>query len=209
MRRRVQSFDRAVVGCVVQIRLDGDLLSSLVSSVAATMSAVEVVKNGVPCLGVAFLICQRANGSRNHAVDYRLVVINIGPPRACPIPGHSRWIMCPSDTAWNNTSPNSQGRKRLKQGRHAGSWQLRASKRIADESFPLIFSSTQKFHYSDPVPPNHTRHIFQSLRSLNLTCINHSMTAKTIAVETPNRSIPFDVSSGPNSLQEGDIMRSP
>jgi len=58
MRRRVQSFDRAVVGCVVQIRLDDDLLSSFVSSVAATMSAVEVVKNGVPCLGVAFLICQ-------------------------------------------------------------------------------------------------------------------------------------------------------
>ena len=158
-------------------------------------------------LGVAFLICQRANGSRNHAVDYRLVVINIGPPRACPIPGHSRWIMCPSDTARNNTWPNSQGRKRLKQRKP----QVAASCERQSElpSLPLIFSSTQKFHYLDPVPPNHTRHIFQSLRSLNLTCINHSMTAKTIAVETPNRSIPFDVSSGPNSLQEGDIMRSP
>jgi hypothetical protein len=35
------------------------------------------------------------------------------------------------------------------------------------------------------------------------------MTAKIIAVETPNRSIPFAVSSGPNSLQDGDIRKSP
>src|SRR5258708_33042826 len=33
MRRRVQAFDRAMIRCVVQVGLDGDLLSSLVSGV--------------------------------------------------------------------------------------------------------------------------------------------------------------------------------
>src|ERR1700720_3233632 len=34
------------------------------------------------------------------------------------------------------------------------------------------------------------------------------MTPKIIAVETPNGSVPFVVSSGPSNLQEGVIMRS-
>jgi hypothetical protein len=35
------------------------------------------------------------------------------------------------------------------------------------------------------------------------------MTPKIIAVETPNRSVPFAVSSGPSNLQEGVMMKSP
>ena len=53
------------------------------------------------------------------------------------------------------------------------------------------------------------REIFQPLRSVNLASISQIMTAKIVAVETPNRSIPFAVSSGPNNLQEGVMMKSP
>jgi len=56
MRRRVQAFDRAMIRCVVQVRLDRDLLAGLVSRFAPTMSAVEVLKDGAPCLGIFFLI---------------------------------------------------------------------------------------------------------------------------------------------------------
>jgi hypothetical protein len=62
MGRRVQAFDRAMIRCVVQVRLDRDLLAGPVSGVAATMSAIEVVKDGVPCLGIVFLICKTTNG---------------------------------------------------------------------------------------------------------------------------------------------------
>jgi hypothetical protein len=54
MGRGVQAFDRAMVRCVVQVRLDGNLLPSTVSGFAAPESAIEVLKDGVPCLGVAF-----------------------------------------------------------------------------------------------------------------------------------------------------------
>src|SRR5690242_21627850 len=57
MGRRVQAFNRAMTCCVVQVRLDRDLLSCLISRIASSMSAIEVVENGVPCLGVTFLIC--------------------------------------------------------------------------------------------------------------------------------------------------------
>jgi len=45
-----------MIRCVVQVRLDCDLLAGLVSSFAPTMSAIEVLKDGAPCLGIVFLI---------------------------------------------------------------------------------------------------------------------------------------------------------
>src|SRR5258706_8945955 len=107
MRRRVQAFDRAMIRCVVQVRLDRGLLAGLVSSFAPPMSAIEVLKDGAPCLGIVFLICKTANGPGNHAVNHRLVIVGIGPPRTCAIPGHSRWIVRPSDSAGNNAAGNS------------------------------------------------------------------------------------------------------
>src|SRR5208283_4226544 len=107
MWRGVQAFDRAMVGCVVQVRLDRNLLAGTVSGFAAPVSAIEVLKDGVPRLGVAFLICKTANGSGNHTVNYRLVVISIGPPGTCAIPGHSRRIVRPSDSAGNDAAGNS------------------------------------------------------------------------------------------------------
>src|ERR1700747_1975239 len=107
MRRGVQAFDRAMVRCVVQVRLDRKLLPSTVSGFAAPMSAIEVLKDGVPCLGGAFLICKTANGPGNHAINYRLVVVGIGPPRTCAIPGHSRRIVRPSDAAGTAAAGNT------------------------------------------------------------------------------------------------------
>src|ERR1700689_1780534 len=99
MGRGVQAFDRAMVRCVVQVRLDRDLLARLVSGFAATVSAIVMMENGVPCLGIVFLICKTANGPGNHAANYGLVVVGIGPPRTCAVPGHSRRIVRPSDAA--------------------------------------------------------------------------------------------------------------
>src|ERR1700745_109603 len=107
MGRGVQTFDRAMVRCVVQVRLDRNLLPSTVSGFAAPMSAIEVLKDGVPRLGVAFLICKTTNGPVNHAVNRRLVIIGIGPPRTCAIPGHSRRVVRPSDSAENDAAGNS------------------------------------------------------------------------------------------------------
>src|ERR1700751_5408070 len=112
MRRGVQAFDRAMVRCFVQVRLDRNLLPSTVSGFAAPMSAIEVLKDGVPCLGVAFLICKTANGPGNHAVNHRLVVVGIGPPRTCAVPGHSRRIMRPRNSAGNHTARNTHWGKR-------------------------------------------------------------------------------------------------
>src|ERR1700739_3252163 len=102
MGRRVQAFDRAVVRRVIQVRLDGDLRPGLISGVAATVSAIEIVKDRVPSLSIAFLICKTANGPGNHAVNYRLVVVGIVPPRTCAIPLYRRGIVRPSDSARNN-----------------------------------------------------------------------------------------------------------
>ena len=57
--------------------------------------------------GVAFLICKTAYGSGNHTVNYRLVIVGIGPPRAFAIPGHSRGIVRPSDSPGNDAAGNS------------------------------------------------------------------------------------------------------
>src|SRR5271154_1986391 len=107
MGRGVQAFDRAVVRCVVQVRLNRNLLPSTVSGFAAPVSAIEVLKDGVPCQGVALLICKGTNGTGNHAVNYRLVVVGVGPPRTFAIPGHRRRIVRPSDSAGNDTAGNS------------------------------------------------------------------------------------------------------
>src|ERR1700688_2078521 len=107
MGRGVQAFDRAMIRGVIQVRLDRNLLPSTVSGFAAPVSAIEVLKDGVPCLGVAFLIRKTANGPGNHAVNYRLVIVGIGPPRTCAIPGHSRRIVPPSDSAGNDAARNS------------------------------------------------------------------------------------------------------
>jgi len=69
-----------MVRCVVQVRLDRNLFPGSVSGFAATVSAIEILKDGVPCLGVAFLIGKTANGPGDHAVNYRLVIVGIDPP---------------------------------------------------------------------------------------------------------------------------------
>src|SRR6202050_3473710 len=106
MGRGVEAFDCPMVRCGVQVRLDRNLLPSSVSGFTATMSAIEVLKDGVPCLGVAFLICKTADGPGNHAVNYRLVIVGIGPPRTCSIPGDSRRIVRPSDSTGNDAAGN-------------------------------------------------------------------------------------------------------
>src|SRR5689334_13917335 len=116
MWRRVQAFDGTVIRCVVQVRLDCDLLAGLVSGVAATMGAIEVLEDGTPCLSIALLIRKTANRSGNHAVNYRLVIVGIGPPGACAIPGYSRRIMRPRDSARSDAARNSQWGKRFEQG---------------------------------------------------------------------------------------------
>src|SRR5580658_1999866 len=109
MGRRIETVDRAVVCRVVEVRLDGDLLAGLVSRVAATMSAIEIMKDGAPRLGIALLICKAAHGAGDHAVDRSLVVVGIRPPGTCPIPRYCRRIVRPGDSAGNNAAWNTQG----------------------------------------------------------------------------------------------------
>jgi hypothetical protein len=63
MGRRVETVDRAVIGCVVQVRFDCDLFAGLVSDVATIMSTIEIVEDGAPCLSIALLICKTAEGA--------------------------------------------------------------------------------------------------------------------------------------------------
>src|ERR1700733_8136889 len=107
MGRRVQTVDRAMVRSVVQVCLDGHFLASPVSGVAATMSAIEIFKDGAPCLCIAFLVCKTAEGVGDHAVNGSLVVIGVCPPGTCPIPGHSRRIMHPGDSTGNHAAGNA------------------------------------------------------------------------------------------------------
>src|ERR1700733_3114529 len=108
MGRRVETVDRAMIRCVVQIRFDCDLLACLVSGVAATMSAIEILKHRAPCLGIALLICKTADGAGDHAVNHNQVVVSVRPPGTCPIPRYCRWIVCPGDPAGNNAAWNTQ-----------------------------------------------------------------------------------------------------
>src|ERR1700732_4147985 len=107
MGRRVQTLDRGMILCVVKVRLNRDFLARLVSGVAATMTAIEVVKDGTPCLGIGFFICKTANGAGNHGVNHRLIVISIGPPGTCAIPGYSRRVVRPSHSAGYDAAGNS------------------------------------------------------------------------------------------------------
>jgi hypothetical protein len=56
MGRRIETVDRAMISCVVEVCLDCDLLARLVSGVAAAMSAIEIVEDSAPCLGIVLLI---------------------------------------------------------------------------------------------------------------------------------------------------------
>ena len=81
---------------VVKVRLDGDLLTGFVLSVAATMGAIEMINDGAPCQGIALLICKTADGAGDHAVDRGLVVVGVRPPGTYPIPGHCHRSVRPS-----------------------------------------------------------------------------------------------------------------
>jgi hypothetical protein len=85
-----------------------DFLARLVSGVAATMSAIEIIENGVPCLCIAFLVCKTAERARDHAVNYSLTVVGVLPPGTCSIPGHSRRIVRPGNSAGGHTAGDTE-----------------------------------------------------------------------------------------------------
>src|SRR5271163_2358309 len=93
---------------VIQVRLDGDLLTGLVPRVTAAMSAIVVVKNGAPRLSIALLIGKTADGAGDHAVNYSLIIVGVRPPGTSPIPGHSRRIVRPGNAAGNDAAGNTQ-----------------------------------------------------------------------------------------------------
>src|ERR1700733_11254300 len=97
---------------VVKVRLDCDLLAGLVPGAAATTSAIVIVEDGAPCLGVALFNCKTADGAGDHAVNRSLVVVSVRPPGPCPIPGHRCRIVCPGDSAGNYAARNTQRGKR-------------------------------------------------------------------------------------------------
>ena len=98
--------------CVVQGRLDCDLLAGLVPGVATIMRAIVIVEDSAPCLGIALLICKTAEGAGDHAANCSLVVIGVRPPGTRSIPGYCRRIVCPGDSAGNYTAGNTQCGKR-------------------------------------------------------------------------------------------------
>src|SRR6266404_8686859 len=115
MGRRVQTFDRAMILGVVKVRLDRDFFARLVSEVASATTAIEVVEDGTPGLSIILFICKTANRVGNHAVNHRLIVISIGPPRTCAVPGYSRRVVRPSDSAGNHAAGNSYWGRRTEQ----------------------------------------------------------------------------------------------
>src|SRR5579872_3346611 len=112
MGRRVQTIDRVMTRGVVQVGFDCHFLASPVPGVAATMSAIEILEDGGPCRGIAFLNCKTLDGARDHAVNYSLAVVGVFPPGTCPIPCHSRRVMRPGDSTGNHAAGNTHGRKR-------------------------------------------------------------------------------------------------
>jgi hypothetical protein len=74
------------------------------------MSAIEIVKDGTPRLGIAFLIGKAADGGRDHAVYHSLIVVGVCPPGPRPIPGHSRRIVRPGNSAGNDSAWNTYWR---------------------------------------------------------------------------------------------------
>src|SRR6266404_2716974 len=100
---------------IVKVRLDRDFFARLVSEVAAGTTAIEVVEDGTPCLGIVLFICKTANGVGNHAVNHRLIVISIGPPGTCAVPGYSGRVVRPSDSAGNDAAGNAYWGRRTEQ----------------------------------------------------------------------------------------------
>src|ERR1700739_295828 len=101
-----------MIRCVIQVRLDCDLLASLVPRIAATMGAIEIVKDGAPSLGIALLVCKSTDRAGDHAVNRSLIVVGVLPPGTCPIPSHSRRIVRPGDPAGSDAAGNTQWGKR-------------------------------------------------------------------------------------------------
>src|ERR1700723_2181726 len=101
-----------MVRCVVQVRLDCDLLAGLVSDVTTIMGAIEIAEDGAPRLGIALLICKTSDGAGDHAVNRSLVVVGVRPPGTCSVPGYGRRIVRPGDSAGNEAARNADGGKR-------------------------------------------------------------------------------------------------
>src|ERR1700757_3309156 len=112
MGRRVQASNRAMIRWGGQVGLDCHCLASPVPGVAATMTAIEILEDGAPRLGIAFLICETPDRVGDHAVNCRLVVVGVFPPGTCPVPRHSRAIMRPGDSTGNHAAGNTHGGKR-------------------------------------------------------------------------------------------------
>src|SRR5579864_3875410 len=112
MGRGVQTIDRAMIRCVVQVGLDCYFLATLIPVVVATMTAIEILEDGTPCLGIALLIGKTPDRARNHSVNDSLVVVGVFPPGTCPIPRHSRRVMRPGDSAGDHAAGNTHWRKR-------------------------------------------------------------------------------------------------
>src|SRR5579863_5745400 len=121
MGRRVQAIDRVMPRGVVQVGLDCHFLATPVPGVAATMSAIEILEDGAPGLGIVFLNCKTPDRARDHAVDYCLVVVGVFPPGTCPIPRHSGRVMRPGDSTGNHAAGNAHWRKRGFEERRAKS----------------------------------------------------------------------------------------
>src|SRR5258705_8202675 len=146
MGRRVQTFDRSMILCVIKVRLNCDFFAHLVSGVAATMTAIEVVEDGTPGLSIILFICKTANGVGNHAVNDRLIVISIGPPRTCAVPGYSLRVVRPSDSAGNYAAGNSYwGRRTEQEGPQAtGSCNRQGELSARHFHFDLLLLSSRK-----------------------------------------------------------------
>src|SRR5580692_6297272 len=112
MGRRVQTIDRVMARGVVQVGLDCHFLAGLVPGATPTMSTIEILEDGAPSLGIVFLNCKTLDRARDHAVNYRLIVVGVFPPGTCPIPCHRRRIVRPGDSTRNHAAGNTHWRKR-------------------------------------------------------------------------------------------------
>ena len=91
-------------------------------------------------------------------------------------------------------------------------------RRAQPRSVPGSMHAAKPFPVRSCNPPRRSAANFQHglvrvpahcLRSPNLASISHWISAKTMAVDTPNRSMPLAASSGPRNLQCGVMTRSP
>jgi len=82
---RVQTSIVPWIFCVVKVRLNRDFFTGLVSGVTTTMTAIEVLKDGTPCLGIRFFHVRPRMEWETMRSIHRLIVISIGPPRTCTV----------------------------------------------------------------------------------------------------------------------------